>query len=162
MPKPPDNNAANAFALVACEEQIENLTPDSPVEERIAAAIALVALGSSVNNAANTTFLAPRTVWDRVHKDPKRLDERDKHIEAQAMEGILRAGEKINELLETEGAMRPAEVVKAYDSFARVAALLRKWNAPPPAPPEPEKKSALRELIDELAKQREAVEKKDD
>lgn len=162
MPKPPDNNAGNAFALVACEEQIEELTPDSPIEERMAAALALVALGSSINNAAHTTFLPPRAVWSRFHKDPTRLDERDKHIETQAMEGILRAGEKINELLETEGAMRPAEVVKAYDSFARVAGLLRKWNAPPVAPPEPEKRSALRELIDELAKQREAVEKKDD
>lgn len=158
MPKPPDNNASNAFALMACEDLIADVTENSPRDERIAAAIALVAMGSSVNNAAHATFLPPKTVWDRVYKDPKRKDEREEFIENQAFEGVIQAGQKIMDLLEA-GSMRPSEVIKAYEVMRTTVAKRRKWDAPPPAEPEPEKRSALRELIDELQKERQEREK---
>lgn len=158
MPKPPNNNESNAFALMACEDLIAEVTEDTPRDERIAAAIALVEMGSSVNNAANATFLSPRTVWDRVYKDPKAKDEREEFIENQAFEGVVRAGEKIMELLEG-GGMRPAEIIKAYEVMRTTVAKRRKWDAPPPPEPEPEKRSALRELIDALQKERQERDK---
>lgn len=154
MPKPPDNNASNAFALMACEDTIADITPETPRDDRIAAAIALVEMGSSVNNAAEATFLAPRTVWDRVYKDPKAKDAREEYIENQAFEGVVRAGEKIMELIESNS-MRPAEVIKAYDVLRTTVAKRRKWDAPPPAP-EPEKqKTALQTLVEYAERLRE-------
>lgn len=151
MPKPPDNNAGNAFSLMVCEDTIADITEDTPRDERIAAAIALVRMGSSINNAADVTFLSPRTVWDRVNKDPKYLDDREKAIREKALEGILRAGERIETMMsieDGEGRMRPSEVVRAYEAFARVAAQLGKWNTPPPPPPEEKQKTALQTLVE--------------
>jgi len=135
---------------MVCEDTIAGITEDTPRDDRIAAAIALVRLGSSINNAADVTFLPPRLVWDRVNKDPKHLDDREKAIREKALEGILRAGEKIDVMLSGEGEqkMRPAEVVRAYEAFARVAAQLGKWNTPPPPPPEEKQKTALQTLVE--------------
>lgn len=154
MGKPPNNNESNAFALMVCEDTLENITEDSPREERIATAIALINMGSSINNAALATFLPPKTVWDRYYKEPKRKDEREEYIEQLAFEGTVMASEAILKMIE-EGTMRPAEVTKALTVMRDTVAQRRKWNTPP-VEIVAEKETALEKLIRALEKEREA------
>jgi hypothetical protein len=90
---------------------------------------------------------------DDMTEEQKREFER-----LQAFEGVVRAGEKIMEMLEN-GGMRPAEIIKAYEVMRTTVAKRRKWDAPPPPEPEPERRSALRELIDALQNERQERDK---
>lgn len=126
MPKPPNNNESNAFALAVTPD----IDMEAPRDERMAQALAMVRMGASIQMAATAANIAPRTLRDVVYKDPETLNEREKEIEQLAFEAVLLASEKIMEMLE-QNMMRPAEVTKALQVMRDTVSMRRKWNTPP-------------------------------
>lgn len=135
--------------------------PGADTEARYAHALTLIRIhGYSVRGAAAEVGIDQSNLRKRILKLGDDIPDAEKRHTA-AEERILTLAEEMSELAAEkllaaieQDRLRTSELVKAYSAATNQVAVKRRWNQPPPAAPEPPKKSALRELVDALQKQR--------